>query len=92
MPSRALPARLGVVCVLLGDREQAARVNAIISEFERLIIGRLGVPYRQRKVGVIALLVEGDTDAMGAFTGRMGAVPGVKIRTALFNEADAPTD
>ncbi|GAB7082119.1 TM1266 family iron-only hydrogenase system putative regulator [Megalodesulfovibrio paquesii] len=91
MHTRELPARLGVVCVLLGDREQAGRVNGIISDFERLIIGRIGVPYRQRKVGVIALLVEGDTDAMGAFTGRLGAVPGVKIRTALFNEADAPT-
>ncbi|MCA1985609.1 MAG: iron-only hydrogenase system regulator [Desulfovibrio sp.] len=90
MPSPSLPARLGVVCVVLGDREHAARINAIISDFERLIIGRIGVPYRQRKVGVIALLVEGDTDAMGAFTGRLGAVPGVKIRTALFNEADVP--
>lgn len=90
MDSRSMPTRLGVVCVLLADREQAARVNAIVSEFEHLVIGRIGVPYRQRRVGVIALLVEGDTDAMGAFSGRLGAMPGVKIRTALFNESDVP--
>ena len=47
--------RVGVVAVLVSDRKAAVgRVNELLSEFGGMIVGRLGVPYRERNVGVIA--------------------------------------
>ena len=42
-----------------------------------------GYPYRERGISVIALIVDGDTDTLGAMTGKLGSIPGVKVRTAI---------
>lgn len=81
--------RVGVVALLVDDREKnAGAVNAVISDFGRLIIGRMGVPYRERSVSIISLLVDGDTDELGAMTGRLGNIPGVRIRTLLLTDGE----
>jgi len=81
--------RVGIVALLVSNRESCAdKVNAVISEFGALIIGRMGIPYRQRNVSVISLIVDGNTDELGAMTGRLGAVPGVRIKTLLLTDAE----
>jgi putative iron-only hydrogenase system regulator len=76
--------RLGVIGIVVEERENAAgRVNAIFSEFGHVIVGRMGIPYRERGVAVIALIVDGSTDEIGALTGRLGAVSGVNVKSAL---------
>jgi len=79
--------RLGVVGIVLEDRKKAApRVNQILSEHGEIIAGRMGLPYRGRKVSVIALIVDGNTDELGAMTGRLGALPGVRVCSALVRK------
>lgn len=76
--------RLGVIGVVIEDPAAVQeRVNRCISEAGGIIIGRMGIPYRERKVGVMALLVDGTTDEINALTGRLGAIPGVGVRSAL---------
>ena len=66
--------RVGVVGIIVTDREkQAERVNEILGEFGELIVGRMGIPYRERNVSVIALIVDGSTDELGALTGKLGS-------------------
>ncbi|AAS96241.1 TM1266 family iron-only hydrogenase system putative regulator [Nitratidesulfovibrio vulgaris] len=79
--------RVGVVAILVRDpANNAGAVNTIISDFGRLVIGRMGVPYRERGVSIISLLVDGDTDELGAMTGRLGNLPGVRLRTLLLTD------
>jgi len=78
--------RLGTVAILVANRKQAGVVNALISQHERLILGRIGLPYREKHISIIVLLVEGTTDELGAFSGKLGNVSEVKIRSAVFNE------
>lgn len=76
--------RIGVVGIVVEDRDRAAqRINAILSDYGHLIVGRMGIPYRERNLSVIALIVDGTTDELGAMTGKLGALPGVNIKTAL---------
>jgi len=76
--------RIGVIGVVIEDREDAApRANAIMGQFSHIIVGRMGVPYRDRNVSVIALIVDGTTDDVGALAGKLGAIPGVKVKSAL---------
>ncbi|HPT63383.1 MAG TPA: iron-only hydrogenase system regulator [Candidatus Atribacteria bacterium] len=78
--------RVGVVGIIVTDREkQAERVNEILGEFGELIVGRMGIPYRERNISVIALIVDGSTDELGALTGRLGNIPGVKVKSALVS-------
>ncbi len=76
--------RIGTVTVIISNREQNARnVNDIISGFGEMIIGRMGLPYGPRAIHIIALIVNGTTDDIGALTGRLGAIEGVEVKSAL---------
>lgn len=82
--SRQSQRRVGVVAIVIEDRLRAAsRVNELLSEYGDIVVGRMGIPYRDRGVSVIALIVDGDTDILGAMTGKLGGIPGVKVRSAL---------
>lgn len=76
--------RIGTIAILVNNRDQVDTLNALISQYQHMIIGRVGVPYRAKHVSIIALLVEGSTDQMGAFSGKLGTIPGVKIRSSVF--------
>lgn len=76
--------RLGVVGIVIKDRlATAEKVNSILSEYGDIIVGRMGIPYNNRRVSVIALIVDGSTDSIGAMTGKLGSLPGVLTRSAL---------
>lgn len=75
--------RLGVVGIVVEDRNSAIEVNKILSEYADIIIGRMGVPYKEKEVSVISLIVDGTTDQIGAMTGKLGNIPGVIVKSAL---------
>ena len=70
--------------IFMDQREKTApEVNKILSQHSEMISGRLGLPYRERNLYVIALIVDGTTDEIGALTGKLGAIPGVHVKSAL---------
>lgn len=76
--------RIAVVGIVVTDRlKTAPKVNQVLSDYAHIIIGRMGIPYRDRGVSVIALIVDGDTDTLGAMTGKLGSISGVRVRTAI---------
>ncbi|HHX75101.1 MAG TPA: CopG family transcriptional regulator [Firmicutes bacterium] len=75
--------RIGVVGIVVEKMDVVPKVNRILSAHKDSIVGRMGIPYRQRQVSVIALIVDDTTDAVGSLTGKLGALPGVSVKTAL---------
>jgi putative iron-only hydrogenase system regulator len=80
--------RLGFVGILIEDRKKSAgTVNQVLSEFGDLIVGRMGMPYSQRHCNIITLIVDATTDELGVMTGKLGAVEGVSVKSALSKPA-----
>jgi putative iron-only hydrogenase system regulator len=75
--------RLGIVAILIEEQTSVPRVNALLSEYADIVDARLGLPMRGKGISLISLVVEGDTDIIGALTGRLGKVPGVKVKSVL---------
>jgi putative iron-only hydrogenase system regulator len=79
--------RIGVIAILVeGGRQSVGRVNELLSEYGGIIIGRLGIPYREKGVSVISITVEGTTDEVGALSGKLGMVEGVKTKSLLLTK------
>jgi len=79
--------RIGVIGIVVESREDASRrINTVLSEYGEMIVGRMGVPYRDRDLSVISLIVDGSTDEIGAMTGKLGSLTGVKVKTALLTK------
>lgn len=78
--------RLGVVGIVVENLAAAEEVNAILHESSAIIIGRMGIPYRERGLSVISVMVDGTGDEISALTGRLGRVHHVTVKTALTKE------
>jgi putative iron-only hydrogenase system regulator len=79
--------RIGFVGILISRKEESRQVNALLSEYGDYIISRMGVPYREKEVGVITLIVDIDTDTMGKLAGKLGSLPGVQVKSGLVEKA-----
>ena len=75
--------RMGFVGIIIEDRSSVSMVNSILSSFETIIRGRMGVPDHQTGEAVIGLIVRGTNDQLGALTGRLGNLSGVQVKSAL---------
>ncbi len=76
--------RIGVVAIIVHDPENAFdALNKILHDYSDIIIGRLGLPYRERNLSIISLIVDGNTDDVGAMTGRIGQLTGVTVKSAF---------
>nr|WP_092071566.1 TM1266 family iron-only hydrogenase system putative regulator [Dendrosporobacter quercicolus]NSL49313.1 CopG family transcriptional regulator [Dendrosporobacter quercicolus DSM 1736]SDM27780.1 putative iron-only hydrogenase system regulator [Dendrosporobacter quercicolus] len=79
--------RIGVVGIIIDNPKQnSGNVNRIISSYSQLVIGRMGIPKPEEQVGMIALIIEGSTDQVGALTGKLGNLPGVTVKSALTSK------
>ena len=76
--------RTGVVGIFISNRKKSApSVNDILSTYGDLVLGRIGLPFRERAISVICLIVEASTDEMGALTGKLGMLDGVRVKSFL---------
>ncbi|MGE5544042.1 MAG: TM1266 family iron-only hydrogenase system putative regulator [Bacillota bacterium] len=78
-----MSSRLGVIGIVIEEMGVVPQVNKILSNHSQIIVGRMGIPYRQREVAVISLIVDGNTDEIGSITGKLGAIKGVSVKSAL---------
>ncbi|OPZ73952.1 MAG: hypothetical protein BWY80_00773 [Firmicutes bacterium ADurb.Bin456] len=79
--------RIGIIGVIVESRENTSRkINSILSEYSEIIVGRMGLPYRERDLSVISLIIDGSTDEIGALSGKLGGIAGVRVKTALLSK------
>lgn len=76
--------RIGVIGIVIENPPAVQeKLNQYISAAGEMIVGRRGIPYRERNVAVLSLIVDGTTDEINALTGQLGSLRGVSVRAAL---------
>ncbi|MCR4940715.1 MAG: iron-only hydrogenase system regulator [Treponemataceae bacterium] len=75
---------VGVIAVIIKKRmESATAVNKVLTEAGSIIIGRMGIPYSERDLNIITLIVDATTDQIGSLTGKLGQIEGVTVKSTL---------
>ena len=75
--------RLAVISIIVEKRDQSAGINALLSEFGDSIIGRMGLPYKQKNVSVISVVLDAPTETLNKLTGKIGMLEGVTAKTLM---------
>ena len=75
--------RIGTITILIVDRTKSTEINTIISDYSDLVLCRQGLPFHDRPVAVISLIVEGQPDLINALTGKLGRLEGVETKAIL---------
>ena len=71
-------ATLGIIVDQSADTEA---LNAILHDFREYIIGRMGIPYRQKGMNIICLVVDAPQDEINSLTGKVGSLEGVNSKS-----------
>ena len=77
--------RVAVMSIVVENTEAVEGLNGILHEYGEHIIGRMGLPYRQRKVHIISIALDAPQDTISALSGRVGSLHGVSVKTAFSN-------
>ena len=77
--------RIAVVSILVSDRGVSESVNALLSEYGDWILGRMGIPYKEKRVSVLSVVLDAPVEITNALTGKLGRIGGVSVK-ALFGK------
>ena len=75
--------RIGTITILLSDRAASAQVNEVISAHSGIVLARQGLPFHDRPVAVISLIVEGGVDEINSLSGNLGKIANVMTKAVI---------
>ena len=74
--------RVAVISIIVENSDSAEKLNAVLHEYGEYIIGRMGIPYRQRKINIISIALDAPQNTIAALSGKIGNLPGISVKTA----------
>lgn len=77
--------RIAVVSVIVSDRQNSDKINALLSEYGEYILGRMGIPYREKNISVLSVVLDAPMEITNALTGKLGKVQSAAVK-ALFGK------
>lgn len=75
--------RIAVTAIVVDDPTAVAEVNSVLHEYNDIIIGRMGIPYRERGISLISVALDASPDKISSLTGRLGRISGVSVKAAI---------
>ena len=73
--------RIALIGVLLETRESVDKLNHLLSDYGEYVIGRMGLPYKEKGIHIISIAVDAPNNIISALSGKLGMLPGVSTKT-----------
>lgn len=77
--------RVAVIGIIVENIDSVPKLNSLLSEYGESIVGRMGIPYHQKKVNIISVVVDAKQDVINTLSGKIGNLDGVSCKTAYSN-------
>lgn len=77
--------RVAVMAIIVEQLQAAEKLNTVLHEYGEHIIGRMGLPYREKGVHIVSVALDAPQDTIAALAGKLGNIEGVSVKTAYSN-------
>ncbi len=77
--------RVAVMGIIVENTESVEALNALLHEYSQYIIGRMGVPYREKQISIMSVALDAPQDAISTLAGKIGKLNGISVKTAYSN-------
>ena len=77
--------RIAAVSIIVSDRSASEKMNAALSAYGEYILGRMGIPYKEKGVSVLSVVLDAPVEITNALTGKLGKIENVSVK-ALFGK------
>ena len=75
--------RLAVLSIIVENTECSDKLNAVLHNFNEYIVGRMGIPYKTKKISVLSVVVDAPQETINSLTGKLGMIDGVTAKTLI---------
>ena len=73
--------RVALIGIMVEEMDSVAKMNTLLHEYSRYIIGRMGIPHRKRGLCVVSIVVDAPADIISALSGKLGMIRGITSKT-----------
>lgn len=80
-----MQARVAVMGIIVENIDSVEQFNALLHEYGHYIIGRMGIPYRERSINIVSIAIDAPQDVISALAGKIGNLDGISVKTAYSN-------
>lgn len=80
-----MESRVALIGIIVENEDAVEKLNYVLHEYGRYIVGRMGIPYREKKINIISIAVDAPQDIISAMSGKIGKLDGVSAKTAYSN-------
>lgn len=77
--------RVAVISIIIEDMEAVEKMNGILHQYSEYVIGRMGIPYREKGINIISVAIDAPQDAISTLSGKIGKLKGVSSKVAYSN-------
>lgn len=74
--------KLAVIAIVVEQQESVRELNELLHGCSRYIIGRMGIPHRERGVSLISVAMDAPADVISGLSGKLGRISGVSAKVA----------
>jgi len=75
--------RVAVMSIIVESNDSVETLNSLLHECGKYIIGRMGIPYRERNINIISIAIDAPQDLISTLAGKIGKLQGVSVKTAF---------
>lgn len=73
--------RIALIGIIVENKDSVEELNQILHEYGKYIIGRMGIPYRQKDLSIISVVVDADNNVISSLSGKIGMLDGINVKT-----------
>ena len=80
-----MESRLALLGIIVENPDSVEPLNKVLHEYRQYIIGRMGIPYREKGINIISIAIDAPQDLTSEISGKIGRLPGVTVKTTYAN-------
>ena len=80
-----MESRVALIGIIVEKQEAAEKINALLHDYAPYILGRMGLPYREKGISIISIAIDAPQDVISTLTGKIGRIKGVSNKAAYSN-------
>jgi len=83
--ARKMETRIAVMGIIVENMDSVEKLNSLLHEYGKYIIGRMGIPYRNCGINIVSIAIDAPQDVIAALAGKIGNLAGISVKTAYSN-------
>ena len=80
-----MASRVAVISIIVENSDSTEQLNSLLHNYGEYIIGRMGIPYRQRGISLISVAIDAPQDVISTLSGKIGNLNGISAKTVFSN-------